>query len=373
MGLRLSKNRFKKSQNKAFENTSIAETNARHASSQTVDLSHTYGHHECQMSQVAEVDLHTHLNECRKNPGHVNFIPIGKFAMEHLPEGHHDIDLYELIKATADLTVRVGVNMVSYRRPQFFPNTSVRYPFNDMGGNKLTRSGTGQISVYRYVEGCGYNASGSKYNGLGKQFDSAHKVCTCSKCRQSDTPSKEWWEIIVYTAAHVVFDATEGDHTSCRLFYDDASSPKVILDQLHVINVNVERDSCHMKHVTCDVTLGGKLYAMDKICSDLWNKVRDKYVIRYGERLTFIVSHPHGCHKQVSVGQWMDNAIVGELNESMYLSKLTYTTSTCPGSSGARVYCLGFRGYSHVHNGALDTGLNYSSVDYCTKSTMLLM
>ncbi|XP_055897767.1 CD209 antigen-like protein E isoform X4 [Biomphalaria glabrata] len=42
MGLRLSKNRFKKSQNKAFENTSIAETNARHASSQTVDLSHTY-------------------------------------------------------------------------------------------------------------------------------------------------------------------------------------------------------------------------------------------------------------------------------------------------------------------------------------------
>ncbi|KAK0065564.1 hypothetical protein Bpfe_004997 [Biomphalaria pfeifferi] len=68
MGLRLSKNRFKKSQNKAFENTSKAETNARHASSQTVDLSHTYGHHECQMSQIAEVDLHTHLNECRKNP-----------------------------------------------------------------------------------------------------------------------------------------------------------------------------------------------------------------------------------------------------------------------------------------------------------------
>nr|KAI8748516.1 hypothetical protein BgiMline_017948 [Biomphalaria glabrata] len=232
-----------------------------------------------------------------------------------------------------------------------------------MGGNNLTRSGTGQISVYRYVEGCGYNASGSKYNGLGKQFDSAHKVCTCSKCRQSDTPSKEWWEIIVYTAAHVVFDATEGDHTSCRLFYDDASSPKVILDQLHVINVNVERDSCHMKHVTCDVTLGGKLYAMDKICSDLWNKVRDKYVIRYGERLTFIVSHPHGCHKQVSVGQWMDNAIVGELNE---IDTLTCVTRVDIDVRFSYQYCPLF--LSTVHTLTCVTRVNIDvrcSYQYC--------
>ncbi|KAK0067080.1 hypothetical protein Bpfe_003815 [Biomphalaria pfeifferi] len=69
------------------------------------------GDHETQESEGGEADLHKYLVGCKKNPGHSQFIPVETFILKHLPEDLQDKDVYELIKATADLTVRCHILM----------------------------------------------------------------------------------------------------------------------------------------------------------------------------------------------------------------------------------------------------------------------
>ncbi|KAI8771466.1 hypothetical protein BgiBS90_028185 [Biomphalaria glabrata] len=335
----------------------------------TVLTNSTAGKHETQISESGESDLHKHLANCKKNPGHTQFIPFTHFTITDLPEDSRDVDLYELIKATADLTVRIGVNKVSPDRPEFWPNTQFNYPFYEIRGSNILRTGSGLITVYKFVDGSGYDGHESNYHVLtGKKLERNYKTCPCDKCQQSEKPSKIWWEILIHTATHVVFDDTEASHTTCRLFYDDKDSPVVILDKVSVDYVNIERDKCRLKYVVCDKTLGDKLYNMVKLWCELLKKVWKKYINR--SELMFIVSHPHGCFKQVSVGRLVDNNKVSDYNSNYNLTTLTYTASTCPGSSGAPVYCVGL-GATHVHCGTLDLKVNYSGVGYYMKQTTL--
>ncbi|KAK6980427.1 hypothetical protein BgiMline_021440 [Biomphalaria glabrata] len=318
------------------------------------------GDHEIQVSEGGEVDLHSHYANCIKNPGHSQFIPIANLNLTHLPEDYHDNDLLKLIKSTADLTVRISVAKVSPRRPQFWPGKRLKYPFYERRDSCLPRTGSGQMAVNKYIDGRGYNGLGSELSVVsGHQLSRNYKKCPCEKCRHSDNPSKVWWEILISTATHVVFDDIEAGHTTCRLFYDDQNSPVVILDKVSIYIVNIKRDVCLLKHVTCDATLGTKLYKMMEQYYFLWERVRDTY--RDKSKLTFIVSHPHGCSKQVSVGQLEESFRVREHNIKFDQTQMTYTTNTCPGSSGAKVHCLG-SGTGHVHSGSLPSKLNYSSV-----------
>ncbi|XP_055898820.1 uncharacterized protein LOC129928432 [Biomphalaria glabrata] len=301
----------------------------------------------------SEADLHKYLVGCRKNPGHTQFIPIDTFTMKHLPEGNQDDDLYELIKVTADLTVRVGVTIASPDRPEFWPETTQPYPFYNMMNRSNLRIGSGRVwRVSQYQDGL--STSGSTHWGYTK--------CWCRKCEASESPSNVWWEFDVEAAAHVVFDDIEASQTTLRLFYDRNDSPVVNLDKVRVYNVNIEHDTCPMKSVTCDQNVGRKLNELCLHCKDIWEKVWNKYSkSRDEQRLTFLVAHPHGCSKQVSVGRWKDKI---QVDEDRY--KFTYTTCTCPGSSGAAVFCLGYRGWwglnQCLHSGSLKSKINYSGV-----------
>ncbi|KAK6967959.1 hypothetical protein BgiMline_027812 [Biomphalaria glabrata] len=52
-------------------------------------------------------------------------------------------------------------------------------------------------------------------------------------------------------------------------------------------------------------------------------------------KLTFIVLHPHGFSKQVSIGQWVEKRQEGH---SAYKLQFSYTTTcTCSGSSGGPI------------------------------------
>ncbi|KAK6964002.1 hypothetical protein BgiMline_031198 [Biomphalaria glabrata] len=125
--------------------------------------------------------------------------------------------------------------------------------------------------------------------------------------KDSNSPSNVWWEFEVKTATHVVFDDIEANHTTLRLFYDRDDSPVVSVDKVSVDYVNIEVDFCVLKCVTCDKTLGNKLMGMFKHFENVWWNVRDKYFAsRSQHKFLFIVSHPHRCSKQVSVGQWKD-------------------------------------------------------------------
>ncbi|KAI8780340.1 hypothetical protein BgiBS90_019534, partial [Biomphalaria glabrata] len=308
------------------------------------------GDHETQESEGGEADLHKHQGKCKKNPGHRLFIPVDTFTLKHLPEGYQDKDLYEYIKVIADLTVRVCVEMISPDRPKFWPKTTRPYPFYNMREKRNVTTGSGSVwNVNKFQDGVTQD---------GVYGHTAYTKCWCRKCEGSNSPSNVWWEFYVYTATHVVFDNIEANHTTLRLFFDRDGSPKVIVDKVSVVNLYIEYDLCVLNCVTCDKTLGNKLMGMWEHFENVRWKVFNKYSdSRSPHKLTFIVSHPHGYSKQISVGQCKDRQ---EVDGN---SKFTYTTCTCPGSSGAYVHCLGYSDpwtlSELVHSGS-KSGLNYS-------------
>ncbi|KAH9496456.1 hypothetical protein Btru_010904 [Bulinus truncatus] len=320
-------------------------------------MTFTYGDHEAQQFDGWEATLHNHFNVCQKNPGHQTFIPLHDFQLSHLPEGYRDTDLFDLMRSLADLTVRVNVTATSPYRPRFWPDTRVCYPFNNSSKQCFARSGSGM--VWRVTK---YTADVSNEKKAANC-----KSCPCVKCQQSESPSQEWAEVVIFTATHVVYNDFEARNTTCRLFYDARDSPLVTLKSFAVHNVNAEADRSELKCVTCDAGLIGKLLLLRRTFDELWLKVYAKFrASRDEDRLTFIVSHPHGCHKQISIGQWVHRHQVGKDRSS---SRFTYTTPTCPGSSGAPVYLPGYRSDSwmydqHVHSGSITAGLNCSGAGY---------
>ncbi|KAH9500321.1 hypothetical protein Btru_073752 [Bulinus truncatus] len=364
---------------------------------------HLRGVHEMQVSEGGEADLHKHFNDCQKNPGHENFISYEKFSLDDIPESHRDPDLFEFIKVVADLTVRLAVKKISADRLQFWPDTDVPYPFYKGGKSDLSecdlsidgdspRYGSGQINeVIQFFQGIGKDRH-------GKERSRDYKTCICKQCLNSENPSKVWWEIVVRTATHVVFNEEEASHTSCRLFFDSQKSKLVKIDDMKLLEVNIVQDWCLISYVFC-----GNLEYRDALLNkvsqrvDLWKKVcqkfqksepspaklddedlfksvtsheekyskANKFQIKKwspGDNLTFIVSHPHGSSKYISFGFCERSYLLGQFDKDLDLTKLIYTTPTCPGSSGAAVRCVGL-GVGHVHSGTLpDDTDNYDEI-----------
>ncbi|XP_059176083.1 uncharacterized protein LOC131955819 [Physella acuta] len=305
----------------------LAEKGLTHRQDETTQLEENKteagfipGHHEAEICYGGEADLHKHYTGCKKNPGHINFIPVNDFNLDHLPSRYRDVIMLEVIKALSALTVLIKVKYTSLERPKSVPCFSGQYPFYNTRGSDVLRTGTGRVSrVVKYTE--------SDNKG----------TCPCGKCQHSDTPSKVWGEVWVWTATHVVFDESEARQTRCVVGFDDNKSPGVSLDGWGVREADIEGDRCRFTCVSCDLELLDELDKMYQHFDGLCRKVRDKYWrFGYVDKLTVIVSHPHGCPKQVSVGQWT------HVHKREVWSKYTYTTCTCPGSSGAFVYMTGY-------------------------------
>ncbi|XP_059152034.1 uncharacterized protein LOC131938140 [Physella acuta] len=311
------------------------------------------GNHEAEMCYGGEADLHKHVTGCTKNPGHKDFIPLKDFNSNCLPSRYHDDDLvFKTIKTMAALTVQVKTKFTSLERPEFYPGTQVPYPCYNDRGSHVMRLGTGRVCR------------------VDKYKERDRKTCHCAKCQVSATPSKVWAEVCVMTAKHVVFDDSEARQTRCVLGFDDNKSPVVSLDGwvVEVGGSDIERDLCRLRYVTCDLKLIDELLKMCRRFDGLWREVRNKYR-RFDDvdKLTVVVSHPHGCPKQVSVGQWThkherdDDNDIDDLTYIITSTRYWYTTCTCPGSSGAPVYRPGYDKwpYNHPHSG-WDSEGNYS-------------
>ncbi|XP_059149734.1 uncharacterized protein LOC131936709 [Physella acuta] len=282
------------------------------------------------------------LANCKKNPGHKKFIPVPNFRLHHLPDDVRDDDVYRLILALADLTVRIYVTTLSPHRPEYVPGTSQPYP--------------------------GHGSQGSSM-GSGRIRSVSKKIYTvCPLCKTSGSCCTGFREVKVYTATHVVYDNTEVANTVCRLDYNtdtDTDTP-VNIDGWRLATDNdldiVKTDRCEFSCATHDMQLADDLQRKLELFDLLRRRVTEKFrESRDGQRLTVIVSHPHGSIKQVSVGRWTGCQTVAD-NETTY----TYTTCTCPGSSGAPVYKLGrwwFRWHAPVHSG-FNGQLNYSGAGY---------
>uniref|UniRef100_A0A2C9L4G7 Uncharacterized protein n=1 Tax=Biomphalaria glabrata TaxID=6526 RepID=A0A2C9L4G7_BIOGL len=307
------------------------------------------GHKEEQEFMCGEAanDLHTVCTFCSKDPNHSKFIPIDNFTIEHIPEESRRPDIYKIVKAIADLTVKISVSKLSPNRPKYWLNTDQLYP-------RFTGTGTGLMSEVFYF-----------YRGLDEfkfRHEKDYTQCWCTKCQGSSSASLGWWEFIVYTATHVVFDEVEANNTAFRLFFDTQESPKVYLEFATVVDANVKTDMCILRGVTCDRNLGHKLKNLWSDYSFLMEMFQFEYseASRDRDKLTFVVSHPHGRAKHVTVGHWQ------EKEDVKALMKFKYNTNTCPGSSGAMVFCLGYSWGSwynqFVHSGSLNAELNHSAL-----------
>lgn len=325
---------------------------------------------EVEVSYGGEVDLHQHLIDCSKNPDHRKFIPSRLLNLSHFPAGCKNDDLLAFTRALADLTVRVFVNSISPERPETFPGNSKPYPLGSYRGRKMSIVGTGRVSsLFRH-----------------SQEDNLYSSCPCKECQSSTERKTQFALVVIDTAAHVVSDQIEGKNTTCHLFFDQGSQPDNcpgVVALVGAVNVcsNIDEDWCKLTFVTHDTDLIIRLEKMVNLWNVLWESIDNKYnkhassiLERQGmapialpllyswHKLTIIVSHPHGCSKQVSIGYCVKRDAID--NRYLY----TYSTATCPGSSGAPVFVFGVSPWwlstNYVHSGVCEWDPAYNCSGY---------
>lgn len=279
--------------------------------------------------------------------------------MDHLPVDYRDKTIFEFIKVASDLTVHVSVKYVSDSRPETWPGSNKTYPRYKNQPKTAMRTGTGMVSKVQTRR--------LKENDV--------LICPCGKCSfKSKTPQTRFALIYIMTAAHVVFDLKESLNTTCHLFFDRGGVPStcsgvITLRGKTYAMTKVEWDMTEVVYATHDMDLAerlgkmvGKYHQLQKITGRL---IESNYTSRDKDySLTVIISHPHGCSKQISIGNCTMTHFTDDLIQRIY------TTPTCPGSSGAHVFVLGedwlSPKHNHLHMGSSEGSgnLNCSGFNY---------
>ena len=295
------------------------------------------GNHECEVlgsEQDEETETNIAWENCLKNPGHLRFIPAPDFSLSDLPVWCQKSIVLDHVKYLSAMTVRLRVGYNSLARPD-------GYPFCDFRGTKLTRSGSGLVWNITQESG----------------------PCRCPDCNQSSSPCQTCYRIDVKTARHVVYDNEEAQATQVNLFYDDDASKtdgrmKSVWGT-KVIEINDGGDRCTLRCFTHDKLLVRQLTCVKDRYRDIafnfegeitaWPNTDWKY-------LCLIVSHPHGQPKKITVGEMSSCTKIGPLEEREF----SYSTDTCPGSSGAFMTILEF--YEAKQKVFLYTGMKWGTV-----------
>ena len=247
-------------------------------------------------------------SECSKNPGHTDFIPAPEFCLDHLPRWCSDPSVVECVRTIAALTVRLRVSYTSWSRPD-------GYTFSKHRGSGILHTGSGWV----------------------RKIQPGSGPCRCPECRRSSFPRQDWYEVHLETACHVVYNTEEAQATKVDFFFDDERSKvEGWIETIHAFaatDQDEKGDICILLCATHDHDLGDilqvcvdKLRPMERfnICA-VYSQIRTRH-------LCIIVSHPHGRPKQVTVGE--EQLHMTAAADHRYF---TYSTATCPGSSGAPV------------------------------------
>ncbi|KAH9495358.1 hypothetical protein Btru_017546 [Bulinus truncatus] len=282
------------------------------------------GTHEAEASYSGEADLSKNFMNCSKNPQHDTFVPADGFEKCHLPESYREDDIFDLTRTLVELTVRVTTRFTSPERPEYYPDTSVRYPFYDyIGEKRLTRTGTGRIWDVR------------------KLTEEDDVECPCSVCQLSTHPVKRWGHINVITATHVIFNVEEAKHATCRLDYNTDNGPYTEVQGWGRDGSDILEDRYLLTCVTHDETVLDRLRKQVDHYNDISFKVYKKYFPAPKMKTGWIIqfSTPaRGCGKSGShLREWKDRYLVGRAEKPSN----SYTAATCPGSSDALTYMLG--------------------------------
>lgn len=232
-----------------------------------------------------------------------------QLTIKEIPE--EDNDLYRLILILADLTVMIRWSSINIK------------------GQFITSSGfTNSVDIYT---------------------EDKNVNCFCLSCDQSKQLTTSWALIHVITSANQ-FGRFDVESTICCVGYDDYSSSTIKLSAQKMGMADMEGDRLVISFSTHDIGFAKNLKLKCREYDDLCKILYDKNIgTRDVNRNVIIVSHPHGCPKQVSIGKLLDKE-----EQADGSSRLAYDTPTCPGSSGAPVYVTGMCAYAsnHTHSGS---------------------
>ncbi|KAK6975723.1 hypothetical protein BgiMline_022102 [Biomphalaria glabrata] len=304
-----------------------------------------FGTHETLVLEVCDED-ESELEEPLCNKSHGMYIDIRAMTDAVLPQEYRQPELLSLIKAMANLTVKIDVSYVSRMRPRNWQGKeNAIYPAYEKRGERTKTSGSGRIAdVY--------------------QDDNEDIRCYCSACGNGKSADRESWIIQVFTATHVVYDATEAEHSECLVFYDTQDGGYTSFKLVKKLWANEAGDLSLLAGATCDRGLATQLGIMIRDFNKLWKQIRENYVKDHDandkERLVVVVSHPHGQPKKVSFSK-LKRRVQKQIDKDKGCF-YTYEACTCCGSSGAPVYIYGQDWFQDeiVHSGK-NSRENYST------------
>ena len=295
------------------------------------------GLHECEVFEDGSDVMEGNMSwaSCQKNPGHPSFIPYPDFRVEHLPEEWRSQDVFKQVSELAERAVKLRVGYTSMARPEGFPFYNVR-------GTSVIHTGSGWIEHV---------------------VSRSDTPCPCLDCARNDSPHQgEWLEVNVVTACHVVYDAEEARSTLVDVHYNTKASRRngtmKTIRAYDVLKSDALEDACVLvcaAHDLANIQLSFPLKVSLQPTPDLKLKRDDPCLV---------ISHPHGHPKQITVGK------VKDADPSRPEGLITYSSSTCRGSSGAPViafYTESSRAISQssVHSmGGVSGGLNQGSCVY---------
>ncbi|CAL1546330.1 unnamed protein product [Lymnaea stagnalis] len=242
------------------------------------------------------------LETCKKNPGHVNFIPVTSFQLGNLPVQCRDKRLVSYIRFLSRLVVHLSARFTSVNRPEHYPC------FNSRGTSGL-RNATGFTWIPGEIE---------------------EIPCPIKECPYSQKEHTVYGYLRVMTNKHVVYDLGEALNTVGRLYFDSTDQYSSI--QCVGLDYSTEdSDVAHLRCVTHDAALlplvkgqQEKAYRTYKsIAPETWRKCQG---------LCVVISHPHGLAKAITVGAHVMFEVTRNNSRAHY-----YNAATCPGSSGAPV------------------------------------
>ena len=273
-------------------------------------------------------------NKCKKNPGHHQFIPATEFSLSDLPQWCRKPLILDYVKFQCAMTVKLRVKYNSWGRPN-------GYCFSNFRGTSLAHFGSGLF--------------------LGMSYESG--PCQCYDCEHSLSPHQTFYKLEVITARHVIYNSEEAKATQVSFFYDDEASStdgrmKTAWGNT-VTDISDEGDRCILQCLTHDETLVRQLKHINAQYKHLVFKFEGQVGASPNMRwknLCLVVAHPHGQPKKVTLGEMKSCTSAGRLHQKQF----TYSTDTCPGSSGAFMLLLEF--YEAIRYISWHTGMMWGAV-----------
>ncbi|KAI8780208.1 hypothetical protein BgiBS90_019402, partial [Biomphalaria glabrata] len=183
--------------------------------------------------------------------------------------------------------------------------------------------------------------------GFIKALSKKDGQCYCNQCQQSGEPSLKYAVIEILTATHGV-SLLQLFQVFCEFSSESDNILSSTLDFIEAIDQG--NDVSTVKCITCDYDLIHTICSVIDRFENHYSKFEFKESDLAYKDIVFLVLHPFGAQKYVSVGYLK--------KETMVSSKyFVYSNATCKGSSGALVLCPGMKKLA-IHSGRKKKGDN---------------